>query len=101
MKIEVVATLSMSLLFFVPRAFGQRVPACQPGVARQVQIAIWTGNDNARADTEVQGQFGSGKPFCLKPSNNAPSNNVCPNGGNSYDYQNRQSWDNWAVSRTQ
>jgi hypothetical protein len=55
-------------------------------------VSITTGDDNARADSElwitVEGQGHQ----CLKPSNNANSDSVCPNGGSARDQNGRQEW---------
>jgi hypothetical protein len=62
-------------------------------------MIIGTGNDNARSDTELQAGF-PGVPiiFCLKPSNHADPDSVCPNGGSARDKKGNQEWKNWTTS---
>lgn len=65
---------------------------------QSVTMIIGTGNDNARSDTELQAALPGVPTICLKPSNNANSDSVCPNGGSSHDQQGNQSWDNFTTS---
>ncbi|MGA8222937.1 MAG: hypothetical protein WB780_14910 [Candidatus Acidiferrales bacterium] len=59
-----------------------------------IGVTITTGNDNARADTELWLTIGDLTPQCLKPSNNADSDSVCHNGGSAKDQNGRQEWKN-------
>jgi hemoglobin len=59
-------------------------------------ITITTGDDDARADTELWLTIPAmGFAACLKPSNNANPSPVCPqNGGSATDQNGRQGWGN-------
>jgi hemoglobin len=59
-----------------------------------IGVTITTGNDNARADTELWLTIEDQPPQCLKPSNNADSDSVCTNGGSARDQNGRQEWKN-------
>ena len=63
-----------------------------------VKITIRTGNDNARPDSEIQGALNGEPAFCLKPSNNADPDAVCPNGGSATDQNGNQEWKNFTNS---
>ena len=65
---------------------------------QSVTMIIGTGNDDARSDTELQAALPGVPTICLKPSNNANSDSVCPNGGSSHDQQGNQSWGNFTTS---
>jgi hypothetical protein len=62
-----------------------------------IRIVIQTGNDDARKDSEVWAAI-DGQNLCLKPSNNANNDGICPNGGSSKDQNGRQNWTNWSTS---
>lgn len=59
-----------------------------------IGITITTGDDNARADSEIQFQIEDQPRQCLKPSNNASADLVCSNGGSARDQNGRQEWAN-------
>jgi Pro-kumamolisin, activation domain len=63
-----------------------------------LKVTIRTGNDNARPDSEIQGTLNGEPAFCLKPSNNANSDAVCPNGGSATDQNGNQEWKNFTNS---
>ena len=65
---------------------------------KSVTMIIGTGNDNARPDTELQATLPGVPTICLKPSNNADSDSVCPNGGSARDQQGNQEWKNFTTS---
>ncbi len=64
----------------------------------QARITVWTGNDDARSDTELWATINGEPTFCLKPSNNANPDSVCANGGSAHDQNGNQSWNNWSSS---
>ncbi|MFZ2022609.1 MAG: hypothetical protein WBA18_22580 [Terracidiphilus sp.] len=68
------------------------------GQGVQARITVWTGNDDARSDTELWATINGEPTFCLKPSNNANSDSVCNNGGSAHDLNGNQSWNNWTSS---
>ena len=57
-----------------------------------ITVTFQTGDDVARADSELQLQVDNQAPVCLKPSNTAAPNDVCPNGPFSGDQNGNQSW---------
>ena len=59
-----------------------------------IGVTITTGDDDARADSELQITIENPPPQCLKPSNNANSDSVCMNGGSARDQNGRQGWGN-------
>jgi subtilase family serine protease len=65
---------------------------------QSVTMIIGTGNDNARSDTELQATLPGVPTICLKPSNNADPDSVCPNGGSAKDEQGNQEWKNFTTS---
>jgi hypothetical protein len=65
---------------------------------QSITMIIGTGHDNARSDTELQATLPGVPTICLKPSNNASSDSVCPNGGSARDQQGNQEWKNWTTS---
>jgi hypothetical protein len=65
-----------------------------PNDILSIGVTITTGNDNARADTELWLTIEGQPPQCLKPSNNADSDVVCTNGGSARDQNGRQEWKN-------
>ncbi|MGA8222616.1 MAG: hypothetical protein WB780_13265 [Candidatus Acidiferrales bacterium] len=73
-------------------------PPPPPASVNEVHITIETGNDDARSDTELWATFPGEPSICLKPSNNADADGVCPNGGSATDQNGKQSWENWTTS---
>jgi hypothetical protein len=68
----------------------------------QIQVTFGTGADDARADSELQLQVDNQTPVCLKPSNNAAPDSVCPNNGSGAKDQNgNQSWNNGSTDGPQ
>lgn len=65
---------------------------------KSVTMIIGTGHDNARPDTELQATLPGLPTICLKPSNNANSDSVCPNGGSARDQQGNQEWKTFTTS---
>lgn len=65
-----------------------------PNDITSLGITITTGNDNARADSELWITIEGQTSQCLKPSNNAGSDSVCTNGGSARDQNGRQEWTN-------
>jgi len=61
-------------------------------------ITVATGNDNARSDSEIWATVPGEPTLCLKPSNNANSDSVCPNGGSAADQNGQQEWKNFTSS---
>jgi hypothetical protein len=64
-----------------------------------VEFDLQTGNDDAQSSSEVAAAI-SGQPggFCLKPSQNLPSDGTCVNFSNATDKNGLASWDNWTFS---
>jgi hypothetical protein len=56
-----------------------------------LQVTIETGNDDARADSEIWITI-DGATMCLKPSNNASSDAICNNGGSASDQNGNQGY---------
>lgn len=73
-------------------------PTPPPTAFTALGITIVTGNDDARSDTELTASLPGEPGICLKPSNNADADGVCPNGGSSHDQNGNQSWNNWKTS---
>jgi hypothetical protein len=73
-------------------------PPPPPVFVKTARIAVSTGNDDARSDTELWATINGEPPFCLKPSNNADADGVCNNGGSARDQNGNQSWNNWTSS---
>jgi hypothetical protein len=67
----------------------------------QIQVTFGTGADDARADSELQLQVDNQTPVCLKPSNNAAPDSVCPNGSGAKDQNGNQSWNNGSTDGPQ
>ena len=65
----------------------------------QLQITVYTGSDNLRADSDLQVGFtgiGGLSPFCLMRSNNGSPSGACT--GNAYgDINGTQGWDGWST----
>jgi hypothetical protein len=67
-----------------------------------IAVSFSTGGDDARSDTELQLRVDSDPAVCLKPSNNASADSVCPtNGGSATDQNGLQSWNNNSSDGTQ
>lgn len=73
-------------------------PPPPPNNIVSVTIAVSTGNDNARPDTELWATFSGEPAMCLKPSNNANADGVCNNGGSATDQNGQQEWANGSSS---
>lgn len=74
-------------------------PVVPPANFNQLQIKIYTGSDNLRADSDLQVGFtgiANLTPFCLMRSNNGQPSGICT--GNAYgDINGVQGWDSWST----
>lgn len=82
-----------SQLFPTPNCAGPVV-----GGVNEVIITVQTGHDDARSDSELWAILPGEPPICLKPSNNAEADGVCPNGGSATDQNGNQSWGNFTTT---
>lgn len=73
-------------------------PPPPPAALSSLHIAISTGNDDARSDSEVTATLPGEAAICLKPSNNAEPDGTCANGSSATDQNGNQSWGNWSGS---
>ena len=65
----------------------------------RVSISLTTGHDNAGSGVEITGMLsGQSSPICLKPSTSLPSDGICSNGSGATDHNDKNTWDNWAIS---